>query len=108
MVLRYIGAIADAETLDLIKPRLAKVAPVTEKKMQTINETVQQRGERLGEKRGEAKGKAEGVLAVLEARGLAVAAEQRELILACQDVRTLDRWLRKAVTVRKAATLFAD
>ena len=55
---------------------------------------------------GKAEGKAEGVLAVLEARGLDVSAEQRARILSCTDVPTLDRWLRAAVACTGVDALF--
>lgn len=51
---------------------------------------------------GRAEGKAEGMVAsllvVLEARGVAVTAEQKEHIGAMSDRETLDRWLRRAIT----------
>jgi uncharacterized protein YjiS (DUF1127 family) len=69
------------------------------------------RGRREGEARGEAKGKAAGkaeaVLGVLDARGLAVTAAQREQVLACAREAQLDAWLRDAVTVPSARALLA-
>jgi hypothetical protein len=56
---------------------------------------------------GEAKGKAEAILLVLEGRGLPVSAAQREAILACTDIASLDGWLRHAATVPSAERLFA-
>lgn len=44
----------------------------------------------------EARGKAEAILSVLEARGIAVSAPQRQEILRCADAARLDRWLRRA------------
>ncbi len=116
VVLEYILDVAGDESLNSFLRLLSEAAPTTETKMLTIRQAAEKQGReqglRLGVKRGKAKGRVEGkaedVLAVLEARGLAVTAEQRELVLACQDVRTLDRWLRKAATARKAATLFVD
>jgi hypothetical protein len=50
-----------------------------------------------GEAAGKAHGKQDSVLKVLERRGLAVSAAQRAVVLACDDVATLDRWLVGAV-----------
>ncbi|HZA51906.1 MAG TPA: hypothetical protein VE549_14275, partial [Myxococcaceae bacterium] len=60
-----------------------------------------------GHREGEAKGKAQAVLAVLEARGLRVSDEQRALIAGCADLERLERWVRKAVTVKTTGALFA-
>jgi hypothetical protein len=60
-----------------------------------------------GKAEGLAKGKAEAVLAVLEARGLAISDEERARLLGCTDLDALERWVRKAVTVKTAAALFA-
>jgi hypothetical protein len=65
------------------------------------------KGEALGIAKGEALGKAEAVLAVLEARALAITEEQRATILACTDLATIDRWLRAAVSCASADALFA-
>jgi len=56
--------------------------------------------------KGRADGRARAVLEVLDARGLAVSAQQRQQVLDCKDVDALGRWLRRAVTVRQAADLF--
>ncbi len=110
MVLRYIWEVAGSEALENIMMRLADVAPATEEKMQTIAQALRAEGMKLGklqgEKRGERRGKAESVLAVLEARGLAVTEKQRELIVTCRNLSTLNRWLRLAATTRKTASLF--
>jgi hypothetical protein len=55
---------------------------------------------------GRAEGKATALLAVLEARGLAVSADARARILACTDQAQLDLWVRKAVTVPSVEALF--
>lgn len=70
------------------------------------------KGERLGraacKAEGEAEGKAEDVLAVLEARGLAVTATQRAAVLSTKDVAPLDAWLRGAVTAASTAVLLSS
>jgi hypothetical protein len=63
-------------------------------------------GRAEGEAKGKAQGKAEALLAVLEARDLAVTEEQRTRILACQDVAELEQWVRKAVAVSATDELF--
>ena len=59
-----------------------------------------------GKAQGLTEGKAEAILAVLEARSLEVADEQRERVLACRDLEELDRWLRRAAVVDAPAALF--
>lgn len=56
--------------------------------------------------RGRAAEKAAAVLEVLEARGLSVSAAQRERILGTKDLEILTRWVRRAVTVASADSLF--
>jgi hypothetical protein len=63
-------------------------------------------GRAEGEAKGKAEGKAEALLAVLEARGLAVTEEQRTRILGCLDVTALEKWVRKAVAVSATDDLF--
>jgi hypothetical protein len=58
--------------------------------------------------KGLARARAEDVIAVLEARNVAVSDEQRERILACTELAVLDRWLRKAATAARADELFSD
>ncbi len=59
-----------------------------------------------GEADGEAKGKADSVLLVLETRGIAVTDQQSERISKCDDLKQLDIWLRKAMTVTDVEALF--
>jgi predicted transposase YdaD len=64
-------------------------------------------GRAEGEKKGQAEGKAQALLAVLEARGLAVSAAQRARIEGCTDADQLERWVRRAVTAKTTASLLA-
>jgi hypothetical protein len=48
------------------------------------------------------------VLTLLEARGKALAPEQRARIEGCRDLSLLDRWLRKAVALDDVSELFDD
>jgi len=57
--------------------------------------------------KGRAAEKAADVLDVLDARGIALSAEQRDRILGCSDLATLRQWLRGAVTVASADELFS-
>ena len=66
------------------------------------------RGRAEGEARGEARGRAESVLKVLEARGLAVSAAQRQEILDCRDLARLDRWLARAVRASSVAEVTSE
>jgi hypothetical protein len=68
---------------------------------------LREEGRREGEAKGEAKGKAQAILAVLEARGLAVSEAQRAAIVGCSDLGQLERWVRQAVTAKTAGALFA-
>ena len=63
-------------------------------------------GEERGEKRGEKRGEAEALLRVLAARGFTVSAATRKRVLACDDKRTLDRWLDRAVTAPSLRAVF--
>ena len=58
-----------------------------------------------GTLKGAVTGKADAVLSVLDARGIAVPDEVRAQILACADVDTLDRWIRRAATLKTAAAV---
>jgi hypothetical protein len=56
--------------------------------------------------RGRATSTSAAVLAVLDARGLAVSDAQREHITATTDLLTLDRWVRRAATAASVDELF--
>jgi len=60
-----------------------------------------------GKAEGLVEGKAGALVAILEARGLVIDAEERSRIFDCRDLTTLDRWLRQAVVIRSVAELFA-
>jgi hypothetical protein len=55
---------------------------------------------------GRAEGLAAAVLAVLEARGIRITKAARDRIARCTDAAELDRWVRRAAVVQKAAELF--
>src|SRR6185295_17829693 len=58
--------------------------------------------------RREAAAVAESILNVLEARSIAVSADQRKEILRCQDRGRLDRWLRRAVVATSAGEVTSE
>ncbi len=55
---------------------------------------------------GRAQEAGRAVVAVLEARGLAVSTEHRTRILACTSIDVLEAWIRRAVTVASVEDLF--
>ena len=61
-----------------------------------------------GLEKGRAESKAEAVFAVLQARKIRISKAARERIQHCSDIAVLDRWIRRAATVEKAAELFDD
>lgn len=60
-----------------------------------------------GEARGRALGEVSALLALLDARGIEVSDAVRAEIAECTDLEQLELWIRRAVTVEKAADLFA-
>ena len=76
--------------------------------------------EAKGEARGRVEGLAEGraggmveraaedVLKILETRGIAVSATQRQEILRCRDLDRLDRWFRRAVLASSTDEILAE
>jgi hypothetical protein len=95
--------------LDLIEAALGEAA---KKAFEMLPETYQfqgpsyLRGRTEGRTEGESRGEAKAVLAVLEARGIAVTEQQRQLVLECTDLERLDGWIRKAVTLTDPSELF--
>ena len=76
----------------------------------------QAKGREEGREEGLAEGLAEGarsarvaaLLAILDARGLAVSAAEEATIRACTDDAALTRWIRKAATAATVAEVFAE
>nr|WP_308309075.1 hypothetical protein [Streptomyces sp. CHD11] len=60
-----------------------------------------------GEAKGQVKGRAEAVLVLLGHRGVELGEEDRERIAGCGDPEVLDVWLKRALTARSAAEVFA-
>ncbi len=59
-------------------------------------------------RRREATVAAEAILSVLEARGIAVSADERQEILDCRDRDRLNRWLRRAVVATSASEVTSE
>lgn len=57
---------------------------------------------------GRVEGEARAVLAVLDARGIAISDSERAFIQACTDLVLLDEWVRRAATATTTADLFAE
>ncbi len=65
-------------------------------------------GKAEGEAEGEARGEANALLRVLAARKLSVSDAQRERILGCTDLPSLNRWIERAVTAETTDAVFAE
>ena len=61
-----------------------------------------------GREEGLREGKAGVIPELLDARGINLASDLRERVLACRDLDTLDRWIQKAAIVATADELFID
>jgi hypothetical protein len=59
--------------------------------------------EGLGKEQHKREAKREALLTVLATRGLAPSDEERAAIEACEDAKTLDRWIERAVTAGSVA-----
>ena len=58
-----------------------------------------------GEAQGDARGEAKAVLAILDARGIAVPDAIHARISGCADLDKLDTWIRRAATADKIQDL---
>jgi hypothetical protein len=58
-----------------------------------------------GEAQGEARGEAKALLAILDARGIAIPDDIRARIADCTDLDQLDVWIRRAATADKIQDL---
>ena len=57
---------------------------------------------------GRSEGLAAAVIAVLETRGIRLTKAARERITRCTDAAQLDRWVRRAAVVQRAAEMFEE
>jgi predicted transposase YdaD len=67
-----------------------------------------QRGREEGREEGLLQGRAEYILRTLAARGVRVEGEERQRILSCTQVATLDRWFDRALTASTLSEVLAD
>ncbi|MFE0103348.1 hypothetical protein [Streptomyces sp. NPDC059009] len=61
-----------------------------------------------GLEEGLIKGRVEAVIRILDRRGIGLTTRERDRLMACDDLDTLDRWLDRAFTVESGAQLFAE
>lgn len=57
---------------------------------------------------GKTEGKAEMLLKLVELKGIALTADERERMLGCEDVDQLDAWAARVLVARTAAEIFGD
>ncbi|HEU4577813.1 MAG TPA: Rpn family recombination-promoting nuclease/putative transposase [Polyangiaceae bacterium] len=114
VVFDYISRVADLEPGQL-DGALRRVLPPGETLMPTLAERWMQmgeargfekgeargfeKGEARGFEKGEARGLAASVLRILERRGLALSEAQRQRVLGCQEIATLEAWFDRALEI---------
>jgi hypothetical protein len=72
----------------------------------TIIEQTYLKGKAEGEAEGEARAKAQSILRLLWRRGIPVQPDTQKLISDCTDLKTLERWFDRAITVEQIGDLF--
>ncbi len=72
----------------------------------TLMSNVAKRHYKKGKTEGVAEGKAQTLLQLFSLRNIAVSDEQREKILACQDLNTLSDWVGRALTAQRVEEIF--
>ncbi|WP_433332688.1 hypothetical protein [Spirillospora sp. CA-294931] len=65
-------------------------------------------GEAKGRAEGQAEAEAKAILLVLKRRNICVPPEERERILACTDLETLETWLGNAATATSTSDVFSE
>lgn len=86
---------------------LAKQNPVLARESKRSHAEGREEGRVEGLEEGRVEGLAQALLVLLEARGFALSATLRSHVLATTDARTLERWLRRAVTAKGVKSVFA-
>lgn len=84
------------------------VAAALVKKGNPVIEEVRNRDRAEGKAEGRAEGKAEALLSILAARGLEPDKSARRRIVACSDLDTLERWLRRAIVATSVDEALGD
>lgn len=59
-------------------------------------------------RRGFLEGRAGVIVEILEGRGIVMKSADRDFILACRDIDTIDKWADRALNVSEISELFAD
>lgn len=85
-----------------------EMLPQNERLLNRLLSEQQSRSFAEGQAKGRGEGEAKALLRVLERRGIATSAEQRERVLACSDLATLETWLDRAAVAKTAQEVFAD
>lgn len=97
---------------DLIFASLGEAARVAFEELMVRNDYEYQsdfakKHQAVGRAEGKAEGEASALLTLLDARGIAMSPDDRDRILACNDVAVLERWIRRAVAIAIIDELFA-
>lgn len=117
MVVQYVMLANKLTTIqDLVQALVPVLGPGAQEVIMTEGQRLIEQGRIEGEARGEARGVARGraegraasVLTVLAARGLAVSPDVRDLVMTCDDIATLDRWIVRAATAASAEDAVFD
>lgn len=98
--------LADGDVyFDLIKAMMSVAA---RKAFEMLPATYEYQDESLRRSfhKGRAEGEAKSILAILDARGIAVSESEKNAIWECSDSAKLESMVRKALTVQSAAELF--
>ena len=61
-----------------------------------------------GYRRGFLSGRVEAIIRILTLRHIVMRAVDRDFILACTDIDTIDAWAKRAVSVAEISELFAE
>lgn len=93
---------------DLIRISLSEAARRVFEDLMATNYEYQSEFHKKADALGRARGEAFAVLKFLTTRRIAVTEEQKTRILACTDLKVLERWIEKAVTVASADELFTE
>lgn len=95
-------------SLGAVARKSFEMLPQNERLLNKLLSEQQSRSFAEGQAKGRGEGEAKALLRVLERRGIATSAEQRERVLACSDLATLETWLDRAAVAKTAQEVFAD
>ena len=109
MLVRYALLANQLTTVqDLSEALVPILGEVAREVVMTEGEQLIQTGVERGRTEGRTEGRAASVIAVLQARGLAVAPVHRARIESCSDIEQLDRWIARAATAASVDDVFAS